>query len=360
MSTTVDMSEVEPAGTATKPLAFISHRHEDKLLADALAKFMRANSLGRVEVFQSSDAKASGPKAGGYLTDQLASVLWKTGIVILVYTRQDADWGWCMLECGLALHPESPDTRVIVFTCDAGSPPQFEGRVNVKISDRADVQRFTNDFLTDPKFFPGYGEAVAGGFAPNDDNVVDAATRLYDALNEVEISPAQDRVEDWPAYPFLRLQLEAEQREQICREGMSGEERLQTALELLKQATIEDSDDEAGRIFGRRRPEAGTPFGDLVRDWSECFPDAEPVWLEALAQQVMKGAQWAFPPVRWELMRSMDDEDGALYGPMVSRIRRWPSRTMQFDVYFHKFRLTQDRTGVKVGIPADALEAPPE
>lgn len=353
MTTNADPISPDVAVPAEKPLVFISHRHEDKLLADAVGKFLKASSLGRVTVFQSSDAKSEGPKAGGYLTDQLAEVLWKAAVVILIYTRPDADWGWCMLECGLALHPSSPDTRVIVLTCDAPTPPQFEGRVTVKIKDRADVQRFTNDFLTDPKFLPGFGEAVAGGFHSNDDNVVDAATRLYEALNAIEIPAGGDRADDWPAYPFLRLQLEPEQQQQICRDG-STEEGIQRAVDLVGQATIQDADDEAGRIFGRRRPEAGTAFADLIRSWTDKFPAARPVWLEALAEQIAKGADWAFPPLRWELMRSMDDADAALYAPTVDRIRRWPSMRMQFDVYFHKFTRTADGSAVDVHIPDDA------
>lgn len=355
MSTAGEASASDGAARAAQPLVFISHRHEDKLLADALARFLRANSLGRVNVFQSSDAKAEGPKAGAYLTEQLAAVLWKAAIVVLIYTRSDADWGWCMLECGLALHPESPNTRVLVVTCDTASPPQFEGRVTIKIKDRADVQRFANDFLTNPEFLPGFGEAVAAGFHPNDDNVVDAATRLYESLNEIEIPSGKDRPDDWPAYPFLRLQLEPEQQEQICRDGTS-QERLQTALDLLCEATIQDADDEAGRIFGRRRPEIGTLFGDLVRAWTAEYPGATSLWLDGLAQQISKGAEWSFPPLRWELMRSMDGEDGALYAPMVNRIRRWPSKRMQFDVYFQKFTLTPDRKTVKIGIPQDVQD----
>jgi hypothetical protein len=263
-----------------------------------------------------------------------------------------------MLECGLAMHPESPDTRVMVFTCDAAIPPQFEGRVAVKIKDRADVQRFTNDFLTNPKFLTGFGGPVAAGFHANDDNVVDAAARLYESLNAVELPTGRDLPDEWPAYPFLRLQLEPEQLAQLKREGTS-QERLQVALDVLRQATIQDADDEAGRIFGRRRPDFGTPFGDLIRAWTEEFPDAKPTWLEALAQQVSKGADWSFPPLRWELMRSMDDEDNAVYAPTVNRIRRWSTKRMQFDVYFNKFTLTPDRNTVKVGIPPDVQAAAP-
>jgi hypothetical protein len=346
--------EVNPTEDATsrRPLVFISHRHEDKPLADVMARFLTSSSGGRVEVFQSSDAKSDGPRAGGYLTDQLRDALWRTGLVILIYTRPEADWSWCMYECGLALRPDTPDTHVKVFTCGTPGPPQFEGRVVVKITERADVLRFTNDFLTDAGFFPGFNEKVAPGFHPNDENVVGAADRLFQEMDAIEL-PTEDRVDEWPAYPFLQLELDPEDAIRLAEETMSQDERFQATHEALLRARITDSDSEAARIFGRREVEAGTTFGSLLKGWSDTFGEDAP-WERSLVHQVMKGIQWAWPNLRWELMRSIDDRDSTLYGPVVTRIRRWPTKRMQFDVSFNPFGLTDDGEHVRVGIPSDA------
>ena len=356
MSAQPDASNPTGAVADSRPLVFISHRHDDKPLADAVARFVSGASGGRVAVYQSSDAKSEGPRAGGYLAEQLASALWRAGLVVLVYTRHDADWSWCTFECGLALHPESPDTRLKVFTCGNEGPPQFQGRVLVKVTDRGDVQRFANDFLTDPGFFPGSNEPVTH-FQPNDSNVLDAANRLFDALDAVEL-PAGEVVEHWPAYPFLQLQIEADERERLCADATQTE-RLGAARAVARAAQITDSDSEGARIFGRRDITIGTPFDSLIREWSATFSDDAPRWLDALALQLIKAAQWSWPNLRWELMNSIDERDSTLYAPVLTRIRRWPSMRMQFDVTFTPFGLTSDRAHVDVGLPHASGAAPP-
>lgn len=48
-------------GTMTKPLIFISHKHSDRAIANAVRSFVTERSSGNVRVFQSSDAAALGP-----------------------------------------------------------------------------------------------------------------------------------------------------------------------------------------------------------------------------------------------------------------------------------------------------------
>jgi len=349
---TNDDTSPSDGATSRPPLVFISHRHQDKPLADVVASFLKGSSGGRVEVFQSSDAGASGPHSGGNLTDQLREALWKAGLVILLYTRHDADWSWCMFECGLALQPDTPDTRLKVFTCGDSGPPQFQGRVMVKVKERADVQRFTNDFLTEPDFFPDFHEAVAPGFLPNDANVVEATDRLYKGIEAIPL-PEEERVEDWPAYPFLQLEITPESAVRLAEETTQVD-RLRGTRDVLLGARITDSDSEGARIFGRREVDPDATLGSLIRGWCDTFGDKSPPWLEALVSQVMKGIQWEWPDLGWELMRSIDNRDSTLYGPVVTRIRRWPSKRMQFDISFNPFGLTEDGRHVKVGIPDEA------
>ncbi len=58
-----------------KPLLFISHKHEDRIIADALRNFVEMNTGGVVEVFQSSSDQAPGPRAGFSLNQELKSAL---------------------------------------------------------------------------------------------------------------------------------------------------------------------------------------------------------------------------------------------------------------------------------------------
>jgi hypothetical protein len=351
VSIDVDLSPNEADAARDRPLVFISHRHEDKALADVIGAFVRSSSGGRLDVFQSSDATSQGPRSGAYLTDELKSALWHTSLMILVYTRPEADWSWCMLECGLALRPDTPDTGIKVLACGSSPPPQFQGRVLVKITDRADVQRFANEFLTDAGLFPGLGGQVAPGFAANDASVVAMADRLFEDMSAIEL-PQSESVEEWPAYPCLQIEIDAETAIALAGE-MTNDERLNATLEALTGARIIAADSEGARIFGRREVQVGTTFGDLRRAWTDTFGD-DNSWEKSLAHQIMKGVQWGWPNLRWELMRSIDDRDSTLYGPIVTRIRRWPTKRMLFDVYFAPFGLAEGGQTVRVNIPGDA------
>ena len=92
-------------------------------------------------------------------------------------------------------------------------------------------------------------------------------------------------------------------------------ERLEATLAVLLRALITGSDSEGARIFGRREVEPGTTFGSLLKAWTDAFGEDAP-WERSLVYQVMKGIQWAWPSLRWELMRSVDDRDSTLYGPV--------------------------------------------
>jgi hypothetical protein len=350
MSATTD-ALAEQARIETRPLVFISHRHDDKAFADVVANFLRSRSAGQVDVYQSSDANAEGPRAGAVLSDELQTALWRASRVIFVYTSPEADWGWCLFECGLALQPDTPPTTVTVFSCGAAAPPQLAGRVLVKIGDRGDIQRFCNDFLTSRDFFPGRDRPVAAGFQENDPNVLAAANALFDELATIP-RPEGAQVQEWPAYPFLQLEITATDRARLCDADGSHDQRLVIARDVLASARISDSDSEGARIFGVRRDmDANTCFGDLMDGWCDRFTDDAPPWVEALADQMMAGARWSWPSLHWVLMCSMDGRDKALYAPVLVRVRRWPDKHMQFDVEFQPFERDEDGNGVKVRVP---------
>ena len=85
-----------------KPRIFISHRFDDKPIADVIRRNLAR--WGFDDIYQAG-APGSGPRVGDSLTDELREVLEDVDLVILVYTFTDEDWSWCMWECGLATHP---------------------------------------------------------------------------------------------------------------------------------------------------------------------------------------------------------------------------------------------------------------
>ena len=119
------------------PLLFISHRHAERDIAELLRNFVTDRSGGRIRVFQSSSAQADNTRVGRDLRRELMDHLWAAGAMVLIYTTEEDDWSYCMWECGVAMHPESPDTKVVVLQCGQKAPKVFEGARYAPILSRA-------------------------------------------------------------------------------------------------------------------------------------------------------------------------------------------------------------------------------
>lgn len=334
------------------PLLFISHRHADQPIADVLRKFVTDRSGGRIAVFQSSSAHAENPRVGRELQKELKEHLWSAGAVVLVYTSPEEDWSYCMWECGVATHPASPETKIVVLQCGPQPPSVYSDAVRVNALDPTSVLKFTNEFLTSSDFFPDRREAVAPGFSPNGDEVQQAGRQLHDALHEVIPSESEEG-DDWATVPFLRLQLTYTEVDAI---------RQLKAVEggraVLEAARVKDIDGEAKRLFGLGRVDQLAPFTRLVDAWQQGRPDASTSWINELVEQIRVGSHWRVPRFSWQLLSSVDNADRAKYAPIVSRIRSVPrQRCHQFDVYFSKFD-TDDEGAIKIGFVNEPQAAP--
>jgi hypothetical protein len=137
----------------SQPLLFISHRHDDREIADLIRNFVTYLGGNEVVVYQTSSSDAQAPKIGRNVNHELMRALWKTDVLVLIYTRHDRDWDYCMWECGVATHSESDDTNVIVLQCGRQLPRVFADQVAVDVRDPEKLRRFVNAFLTDPHFF---------------------------------------------------------------------------------------------------------------------------------------------------------------------------------------------------------------
>lgn len=142
-------------------LLFISHKHSDRQIAEVLGRFVEERSAGRIKVHLSSSPDFQGPRFGRALNAQLREALWQTELLILVYTSSDQDWSYCMWECGMASHPQSPNTTIIVLQCGTDVPSPFQDVLRVNARNTEDIKRLTDQLLRDPNLFPSAGGAIA-------------------------------------------------------------------------------------------------------------------------------------------------------------------------------------------------------
>jgi hypothetical protein len=92
---------------------FISHRHEDRALAETVADKLNELAPGKLHVYVSFDIPAS-DLYRRWIEDAIA----KSDIFLLLFTEEDANWSWPMFEAGLFLGKSREDSalsRLIVL-----------------------------------------------------------------------------------------------------------------------------------------------------------------------------------------------------------------------------------------------------
>lgn len=339
------------ASSNSTPRLFISHKHIDSNIADVIRSFVTMHSGGRISVFQSSSPWADAPKVGRNLNKQLREALWETSVVILVYTIPDQDWSYCMWECGVASHPQSPDTKIILFQCAGGSPMLFAEQVNVNARDLVDIQKFVDEFLTSPDFFPAFQGPITK-FVPHGQEVASAAADFYQKIKPVLPPEKEDPSIEWPAYPFLQLELGISHVDRI--NNLETHERAKSAYKILQQeCVISTADKYCEQLFGVPSFPCGMTLKKLIETWRESHPDSESKWVRALCSQILAGVMWKFPPTSWELMQGLSDS--VWHAPVLNRVRKLPGRhCMQFDIYFYKFGIKAGEKSFRINIPETA------
>jgi hypothetical protein len=346
---------VSPQNPTSNRSLFISHKHVDKKIADVISSFITMHSGGRVNIYQSSSPWTDAPKVGRNLNKELRETLWSTNVLILVYTTTDHDWSYCMWECGVASHPQSPDTKIILFQCGSNSPAVFTEQVNVNMRDLVDIQKFTNELLTSPDFFPGFSAAVTK-FKSNGREVASAAADLFQQLEPALPPEKVDPSTEWPAYPFLQLELGFQHLEQVRK--LDPKERSRKGNEIVKkECLISATDKYCEQLFGVLSFSNDMTLKQLADSWTERFPHSQSKWIQALCNQVRAGAMWNFPTASWDVMQGFNDS--IWRAPVLSRVRKIPSRQcMQFDIYFFKFDVDAGGDSISIDIPPTRKKKP--
>ena len=336
------------------PLLFISHKHSDRRIAEELARFIRARSGGKIKVHLSSSPDFQGPRFGPSLNAQLREALWQTEVLILLYTSEDQDWSYCMWECGMAMHPQSPNTSVVVFQCGLDIPSPFQDVLRVNPRKRDDVKRFVLQLLREPELF-SKTKAVLPDLS--DADIEDLATELHTRFNDKDkaILPQLDdgQGEQWPAWPYLRVELPRSEADKIVQ--ASELESLKLSGQIVSDhAVVVRYEPRAAQLFGKQSLPARIKFRELFNAWKEKYPNGDASWFDSCAEQMMVCARRGFPVISTASMREVGGD--ASFTPVVARVQRQPfSGTVQFDFYF--FNLSDPRAVPAVSrmIPIDAV-----
>ncbi len=307
----------------SQPLLFISHKHDDEAIASKVAKFVRTITGGQVDVYQSSTPEFEGPRVGKPLKDELRDALWRTDVVILVYTSQDKDWSWCMWECGLATVPDSPNTAIIVLRCLPDKPAVFEEEVHALAWDEDSMVSLAYRF-GDEDLFPSLNAPATGLEKPE---LKEEGTQLFEELQTVI---PETPSENWATWPFIRLEAPSAAIDELA-ERMTTQNISDIATELAPQVQVIASSSAVASLFGLVEISGSMSLSELVDQWEQIVPGRSKEWLNVMVTQMLDGAQKTTPRISsWARFRPSSGD--AEYIPLVGRVKRDLAVT-RFDCY---------------------------
>ncbi|MCB1909701.1 MAG: toll/interleukin-1 receptor domain-containing protein [Rhodocyclaceae bacterium] len=328
-------------GQRSRPKLFISHRHADERIATVLKEWVERVTRRDVEVFQSS-AAGSGPLIGENLNEELRTRLQQSRAIVLIYTTADQDWSYCMWECGVSMNDE---TRIVVLQCARDVPAPFQDTVRVDLSNSKSLQGFVIDFLTRSNFFPGHGP-IAPNLPPECKEIELATEQLRAGLKEVIPDYEWQGTDDWPALPYLRLELPIEA-------PMPDSDDPSTDwLPVLAECTVRQIDWVAASLFGMADVPPEEKFATLVKIWRRLASGADEAWLGSMGRQMAEADAGQFPTNAWKIMRAAR---GGIYAPMLQWVRKVPSRRCrQFEFLFIPFDSALTDDGIRISVPQPA------
>lgn len=314
-------------------LVFISHRHGDALIAQVVRKHLNLWGIANNVIFQSSEP-GLGARPGERLTDEIKAALYQSKLVLLLYTRTDEDWSYCMFECGLATDPQKPEqTRIIVLQCNdfESVPRMFEGDVVVRI-DKKDIRNFTERLLKEDDFIPGeparYPDASL-------ETLADLSNRFYEELRDV-IFPGRigerfrwDRftlkLDDVPAYPK-----DASDEDALCKAIIQSDLVVTHAFGgALMHFGFTD-------LEGGMRLDGSLTLNDLIERWTRDTQDKKPPrdWVKGLALEIYRAIEARPADPTWRPLASAHYRN-LYYYVVLNHHRVFPDRSMEFDIYLY-------------------------
>jgi hypothetical protein len=324
---------------------FISHRHKDKKMAEVLKKTVKNWTAGQAQVFQSSD-EGSSYLVGESITEALQKALDKANVVLLLYTIPDADWSYCLWECGVATNPKSFDTRVVVFQCLDDAPAPYKEKHRIRIT-QPDIRKFAFAFHRDEKFFPGLNRAFASAEVLSDDIVRSRGDQLYQSLRELIPDEKHEEVRRWH---YLQLALDQEFVQEIKKQKNEKVAR-EKAYELIEaNGRVAAASPGALPHFGIADMQPDLQFNDLFNRWKEVAADwpgsPEDVnWFEYLCDEMARAIKNIPAKEATTPLKSVA-EQGTWYLPVINRVRK---DSEKWDFYVELYRLPEKGKYIQIG-----------
>jgi hypothetical protein len=294
---------------------FISHRHEDKKIADVIERSLREWNVPKNDIFYSSaiygDQK---PELGAPLHPEVCKAAYEAKLFILIYTLGTEDWAWCMHELGLAIDARAvadgkgTDTQIIIMQCMQDEPKLFRELKRITIG-FDNLRDFVSTVLCKyPSKDKPYWQELS-------DDILDKFTaNLYAELQSVIPT---ERAEEYKPYRLHKyFVLEIKDASQIAKTAcLPGDARVEIGPKSL----------DLFNLSGFQTPET---WRELEKD---CLPDPNARWIRQIAEALFEAnAGRDLTPVR-SMFRA---QSGKLYLPVLHDTSRTPNGSVRFSIIF--------------------------
>jgi formylglycine-generating enzyme required for sulfatase activity len=320
----------------TRPIIFISHRNGDSEIAKTLKRFILEAVGDQVEVFFSSD-DGPGCQVGQLLSSTLAQKLRECSVVLLIYTRPEDDWTYCMWECGVAFDPDTARrpgtpgaTKTIVLRFTPNPPSPLNGLVNVDARAVTSVAQFVCQLMTSDKFFPNWSIPLTQ-YDENHRIVKQFGQELYELL--AQHSTLWESENKWSVWPRMMLELDLVNEQRIKRE----DESTRQTVEDCTSINIKESSGDPGRLFGVSNI-GDRSLGALTEVWRTNNQGISDQWIDSLVNQIIMAVRGIVLVPSWELMNTATM--GTVLPIVLSCIRVPHQNKLYLEVYFLQFHST--------------------
>ena len=280
----------------TKPTVFISHRHADKAIADAVATFLDERSGGAATIYCSSHTDFARPTAGESLEVSLKRALGASDLVVLIFSSAAEDWSWCMWECGVATDPNDERlTKVVVLQCGDSAPRPYGEHVRVDARSLDSLTGFVKTVLTTTDYFPVVGTPLTQ-FAGDSRQIKEFATDLHTKLGAVLATLQRVEVEERSAATYFCVEID---RDAVRELRALGGRFTEPAADLVRErARIVDKRGAKG-LFDFHVDD-GISLKTLFELWSRQLDDpATGRWCDSVVEQIITVTSGRFPVVAW-------------------------------------------------------------
>lgn len=325
---------------------FLSHRTDDKPIADTIQKYLKKCGVKEKHIFYSSTTdEGQRPSAGQPLEPAIARALYESNLFILVYTQADEDWQWCMYELGLSQDSNylaqkgRYNTTVVVFQCTADGPKVTQGNIRVVIN-KDSVTNFVVDLCTNRDFIPNCQPTLKNA---GRDILDPIAEDFFRDLKDV--IPTQPSKDIW-RWDWFKLKLAAED----ITSYEKVEDHEERARHIRDQAKVIQGHGSALRhfnytpvvshhssgMFDVNNPET---FTQLIKRWNKkkgMDEDRLPSWATEIISEIMKSIDEESASPQQELMKSTQEYLGDWYYPIVNHVKRQSDGSMEFFIYMYR------------------------